>query len=88
MFALRNKVTNKIVKFTYNSNGDQDDCVPVTFSLSLFGEHIFIKPTREAMEEYLLRAKETSWYNADLDTPNLEHAFNLDDCEIVELFVK
>ena len=88
MFALRNKLNGKLVKFTYEANGDENrDCTSVQFTLSMNGDHVFIKETHADMVWYLSNAATVAWYNADLDTPEIEAGFDLENCEIVELTV-
>lgn len=88
LFAIRQKSTGKLVHFDYQSMGDDSEGVSVTFELNSFGDHFFVKSTREELERVLKEAKTVQWYNADLTTPMISRGLDIDDLEIVEFTMK
>lgn len=83
LFALQHKTTGKLAMLTYNSLSED-----VSFSLSKYGEHIFIKSSKKGMEDYLACAKNILWYNTSIEVPMLESGFVLEDYKIVKLEIK
>lgn len=88
LFALQHKTTGKLATLTYEATAYNDFSAEVAFSLSEYGEHIFIKSSKKGMEDYLTCAKDILWYNTSIETPMLESGFVLEDYKIVELEIK
>ena len=87
VFALQHKTTGELATLTYDTTIG-DFSVDVSFSLTEYGEHIFIKSSKKGMENYLACAKDIVWYNTNIEVPMLESGFVLEDYKIVELEIK
>ena len=80
-YALFDKMTNKYLGFTTNSNSPDAEGVTITFEISRYGSGIWLTDTFERAE--YIRTNSVAWYNADYDYPM--NKINPDHIEVREI---
>ena len=82
LYALRLKLTGKLLTFSASSNEGGDFCNDTEISLDDFSSNPVWYASTPEQAEYV-RNFSTPWYNAGMETPN--HNFDADELEVVKI---